>query len=75
MGKCIVCNGDHIARCFNPDHGFISALSFNDIGRLGCPVCGHDEMGRVFGEACEFCDEYGNLLTDRKHEAEALLNE
>ena len=26
--------------CNNPDHGFIDALGFHDIGRLGCPGCG-----------------------------------
>ena len=31
--------------CDNPDHGFIDALSFHDIGRLGCPVCGHNPAG------------------------------
>ena len=28
--------------CSNPDHGFIGAVG-GEIGRLGCPCCGHDE--------------------------------
>lgn len=32
--------------CDNPDHGFIDAMGgvqSSDIGRLGCPGCGHDD--------------------------------
>jgi len=29
--------------CDNPDHGFINAMGFHDIGRLGCPGCGHND--------------------------------
>ncbi len=32
--------------CNNPDHGLLDALSFRDEGRIGCPVCGHDESRR-----------------------------
>lgn len=28
-------------KCSNPDHSFITAVG-GEIGRLGCPVCGHD---------------------------------
>lgn len=44
---CSSCGGDGIERCDNPDHGFIHALSFHDIGRSGCPCCGHDEKFRM----------------------------
>jgi len=36
--------------CNNPDHGLIGALSFRDEGRIGCPVCGHDENKRIYFE-------------------------
>jgi len=32
--------------CTNPDHSFIDAMGSvqsSDIGRLGCPLCGHNE--------------------------------
>jgi hypothetical protein len=79
MAVCPVCNGDTIERCNNPDHGFISALSFHDIGRLGCPCCGHDQQHRMrkWNSAtnsyewlrCEFCDEDGNLKPEMAEQA------
>jgi len=44
---CTSCFGDGIERCDNPDHGFIVSLSFGDVGRVGCPCCGHDEKQRM----------------------------
>lgn len=55
---CPDCGGDGIAVCRNPDHGFITAMG-GDIGRLGCPVCGHSEDGKLPGEACDTCDGAG----------------
>jgi hypothetical protein len=57
---CCCCLGDGKETCHNPDHGFISALSFHDIGRLGCPVCGHDPNGKVKnGGDCDLCGGTG----------------
>ena len=62
---CPCCNGDGKDTCHNPDHGFISALSFHDIGRLGCPVCGHDENHKVgSGESCELCEGKGRTTEE-----------
>lgn len=53
---CPDCGGDGKETCHNPDHGLISALSFHDIGRIGCPCCGHDEKHKVRnGGSCETC--------------------
>jgi len=57
---CPDCGGDGKETCHNPDHGFISAMSFHDIGRLGCPCCGHDLKGKVpNGGACDTCKGRG----------------
>lgn len=59
---CPDCSGDGRETCHNPDHGFISAMSWHDIGRLGCPVCGHDEHHKVKkGGACETCSGAGHV--------------
>jgi len=62
---CPFCKGDGIGRCGNPEHGFIEAMP-GDIGRLGCPVCGHDDDYRVRSrytsngwETCEHCNGSG----------------
>jgi len=60
--KCPCCGGDGKETCHNPDHGFISALSFHDIGRIGCPCCGHDERHKVRGGGdCDECGGSGEL--------------
>lgn len=56
--KCPDCNGFGKEICDNPDHGLISALSFHDIGRIGCPGCGHDEHHRMKAN-CEKCNGTG----------------
>lgn len=62
---CPLCGGDGRETCDNPDHGFISAMSFNDIGRLGCPGCGHDPKHKVpNGGNCHLCE--GNRLVSKK---------
>lgn len=59
---CPVCNGDGKETCTNPDHGLIGALNFNEIGRLGCPCCGHDPKHKVpNGGACEVCNGFGAI--------------
>ncbi len=62
MTICPECNGDGKETCHNPDHGFITMLSFHDIGRLGCPGCGHDEKHKVpRGGSCELCEGNGEV--------------
>lgn len=60
---CPDCYGDGIERCNNPDHGFTNAVG-GELGRLGCPVCGHDEQHRVFGSKCPTCNGTGVVETD-----------
>lgn len=56
---CETCGGDGKETCTNPDHGFIGAMG-GDVGRLGCPVCGHDENHKVInGGKCEDCNGTG----------------
>ena len=57
--KCATCGGDGIERCTNPDHGFIYALVFTDMGRIGCPLCGHDEKHRIPNSKCPDCGGTG----------------
>lgn len=57
---CTMCGGDGKETCDNPDHGFIDALVFSDVGRLGCPVCGHSGNHKVKnGGPCEDCNGTG----------------
>jgi len=59
---CPECGGDGKETCTNPDHGFINAFSFNDIGRIGCPCCGHDDNHKVpNGGKCEVCEGNGKV--------------
>jgi hypothetical protein len=57
--ECPTCKGDGIERCDNPDHGFIQAMSFTDMGRIGCPLCGHDLEHRIMGCKCPDCNGSG----------------
>lgn len=58
---CPCCFGDGKETCDNPDHGFITACG-GEIGRLGCPVCGHDEKHKVpGGGSCEICNGKGKV--------------
>lgn len=68
---CFVCGGDGLETCTNPDHGFINALSFHDVGRIGCPVCGHDPNHKIKnGGECECCNGSGKLNSfEFSHEA------
>ena len=60
---CPDCGGDGKETCHNPDHGFIHGMmGWHEIGRLGCPVCGHDPNGKVKnGGKCETCDGVGRV--------------
>src|SRR5262249_42272372 len=59
------CGGDGKETCSNPDHNFIDGVGSagsGDIGRLGCPVCGHDPNYKVpNGGRCEDCNGTGTV--------------
>ena len=65
MVTCPDCSGDGKETCHNPDHGFIGAMSWHDIGRVGCPVCGHHPQAKVGskradgGASCDTCNGVG----------------
>lgn len=64
--NCPCCNGDGKETCHNPDHGFIGAMGWHEIGRLGCPVCGHDPDNKVpNGGACELCEGAGEASEEK----------
>lgn len=60
---CPECGGDGMETCTNPDHGFLSAMGSvqsSDVGRLGCPACGHDPKRKVRnGGPCFQCHGSG----------------
>ena len=58
--ECPECNGTGQEICNNPDHRFINAVA-GELGRLGCPVCGHDEEHRVPNTICERCSGTGEI--------------
>lgn len=63
---CPCCNGDGKETCTNPDHGFISAMQWHEIGRLGCPVCGHDPNYKVKnGGSCDTCNGSGKVTIEQ----------
>lgn len=65
LEECETCGGDGRETCSNPDHGFIDAVG-GEIGRLGCPVCGHDDNHKVKdGGNCEDCDGTGLTLNPK----------
>lgn len=57
---CPSCDGDGVATCNNPDHGFINAVG-GELGRLGCPCCGHDPNFKIKGEKCDLCNGEGRV--------------
>jgi hypothetical protein len=64
---CETCGGDGKETCTNPDHNFIDAMSFQDIGRIGCPVCGHDPKYKVpNGGNCEDCNGTGKVAIPKQ---------
>lgn len=62
---CPCCSGDGKETCHNPDHGFYSMISFHEVGRLGCPCCGHDPNHKVKYKGkiypCEVCEGAGTV--------------
>lgn len=64
MYKCPCCGGDGKETCNNPDHGFIANMP-GDIGRLGCPVCGHSPNHKVSnGGPCDICEGSGMVTAE-----------
>ncbi len=59
--ECLECNGTGNEICDNPDHGFIEAIG-HEIGRLGCPLCGHDEEHRIPNTICHKCGASGKQI-------------
>lgn len=66
MKSCEECNGTGNEICDNPDHGFIDSIP-GDFGRIGCPLCGHDELHRIPNTVCGNCDGLG-YLKEATHE-------
>ena len=59
---CEKCNGTGKKICDNPEHEFIASMPGNragDLGRLGCPCCGHDEDHAIPNTICEDCNGTG----------------
>lgn len=73
---CPDCGGDGVETCDNPDHGFIDTMNYiasrpyNDIGRLGCPVCGHDPNHKLHGSICPTCNGAGKISAIKAREVE-----
>lgn len=59
---CPDCGGDGIDTCDNPDHGFITAMG-GELGRLGCPICGHDPDHKIQDSKCSSCDGKGTITS------------
>ncbi len=68
MVVCPCCQGHGEETCHKPDHGFISSVG-DEVGRLGCPIYGHDEDHRTHsGYGCELCDRHGYVsYEEAKH--------
>jgi hypothetical protein len=72
---CELCGGDGKETCSNPDHGFIEAMP-GDVGRLGCPVCGHDPKHKVKnGGDCDECGCTGKVAIPKAKPIETLFKE
>jgi len=75
LEDCETCGGDGKETCNNPDHGFIEALG-GEIGRLGCPVCGHDENYKVpNGGKCEDCNGTGKIHARKMSNQHGIMHE
>ena len=59
---CPLCSGDGKETCSNPDHGFLSMISFRGANESACPCCGHDENHKIQnGGICEVCKGCGMI--------------
>jgi hypothetical protein len=75
MVDCELCGGDGKETCNNPDHGFIEAMP-GDVGRLGCPVCGHDPKHKVKnGGECDECGGTGEVAIPKAKPIETVFKE
>lgn len=64
MYQCPCCGGDGKETCNNPDHGFIVNMP-GEIGRLGCPGCGHSPNHKVkSGGPCITCGGAGVIVLE-----------
>lgn len=59
--QCPMCHGTGKEICDNPDHGFIDAMVDTEIGRLGCPCCGHDPSHAIPNTICPKCNGTGSI--------------
>ena len=64
---CENCNDLGYEICSNPDHKLIDAVG-GEIGRLGCPVCGHDPFYRIMSEPCSCQQNPNSVFNRRKNE-------
>ena len=59
---CPACGGDGKETCSNPDHGFLTGISFLGANESNCPCCGHDPKHKIpNGGSCEPCNGTGRL--------------
>ena len=76
--ECPKCFGTGKEICNNPDHGFIDAVG-GEVGRLGCPCCGHDPQRAIPGTTCDMCGGSGRVrlpdLLERMEKLEQELEE
>lgn len=67
---CKDCGGLNAEICNNPDHGLYEAMisvktgTGSDMGRLGCPVCGHDPEHKVPNSKCWNCELIASTLRE-----------
>lgn len=57
--RCPDCGGDGKETCNNPDHAFVETMP-GEVGRLGCPVCGHHPKHKV-NNGKNTCPQCGGL--------------
>ena len=65
---CDFCHDTGFEICDNPDHGFIdgflsgfSSSPGSSPGRMGCPLCGHDPLHRIFDSPCHECEVFEGI--------------
>src|ERR1035437_3171214 len=68
---CPDCGGDGIMTCNNPDHGFIDGVG-GELGRLGCPGCGHDPNHKMRNTPCETCKGIGRIKLPSRPAPESM---
>jgi RecJ-like exonuclease len=58
--KCKACNGTGKEICENPDHWITDSFG-GDVGRLGCPLCGHSVDRSIPNTVCRECKGTGKI--------------